>query len=82
MATPERDITKEPFAVALDRIMRERGLTQEGLAAMSEDPDQPGDPVARTTVNRYLSGARGRQINKQTVKTMSDIALALDPDLN
>jgi transcriptional regulator with XRE-family HTH domain len=66
--------TLEPFGKALARIMEERGLTQEALSYLT--------PYNQATINRYLKAKRGRQINEETVTTMSDIAvaLALDPE--
>jgi transcriptional regulator with XRE-family HTH domain len=64
--------TLEPFAKALGQIMEERGLTQEALSYLT--------PYNQATINRYVTGKRGRQINEETVTTMSDIAVALGLD--
>lgn len=64
--------TLEPFGKALARIMEERGLTQEALSYLTR--------YNQATINRYVTGKRGRQINEETVTTMSDIAVALGLD--
>jgi transcriptional regulator with XRE-family HTH domain len=66
--------TDEPFGKALGDLLRERGLTATAFSAMT--------PYNQATISRYLSRKRGRQLNEETVKTMSDIAraLELDPD--
>jgi len=52
--------------------MQERGLTQEALSYLT--------PYNQATINRYLKAKRGRQLNEETVTTMSDIAVALGLD--
>ena len=62
----------EPFGKALGDLLRERSLTTTALSAIT--------PYNQATISRYLSGKRGRELNEETVKTMSDIARALDLD--
>ena len=64
--------TTEPFSKALRALLQERGLSETALAAMT--------PYNQNTINRYIHGQRGREISKRTVRTMTDIARALEVD--
>jgi transcriptional regulator with XRE-family HTH domain len=70
MEGEEPTMTTEPIDQALGALMRERHLTETELAARTG--------YNQSTISRYLSGDRGRQLNKETSETISGFAAALD----
>lgn len=64
--------TTEAFAEALRAILRERGFTEKALGDLAG--------YKQNTISRYASGVRGRELNAEAIKTISDIAVALKLD--
>lgn len=61
--------TLQPLAKALCELMQERGLSGSELAAKAG--------VTAATVSFYLSGARGRRMNKPALATVERLAESL-----
>lgn len=64
----------KPLATALSELMQERRMSQTDVWAAAN--------LSSTVLSRYLSGERGRRINKQAAETIEKIApvLGVEPD--
>ena len=60
----------DPLPVALERLMRERGISVRELSVRADLGGVSG-------VYRYLSGERGRVLNKRSLPPLQRIASAL-----
>lgn len=61
--------TMQPMPKALRDLLSQRDMTETELMAAAG--------VSPATVNRYLTGSRGRRMNSQAIKTVEKLAAAL-----
>ena len=63
------DTTLEPLPEALAHLLKKRGMSQTDLWRSAR--------VSAAVLSRYLSGQRGRVLNKSSLKTLEKLAAAL-----